>query len=77
MGKPEPLCAVLFDIDGTLIDTVDLIVQALDYTYRKHLGVALPRAEIRRLIGLPLSVQMRYSGRPHHGQCAPRANGSR
>jgi pyrophosphatase PpaX len=60
MGKPEPLCAVLFDIDGTLIDTVDLIVQALDYTYRKHLGVALPRAEIRRLIGLPLSVQMRY-----------------
>ena len=60
MGKPEPLCAVLFDIDGTLIDTVDLIVQALDYTYRKHLGVALPRAELRRLIGLPLSVQMRY-----------------
>ena len=47
MGKAEPLCAVLFDIDGTLIDTVDLIVQALDYTYRKHLGVALPRAELR------------------------------
>lgn len=59
MEKPS-LRAILFDIDGTLIDTVDLIVKALDYTYRKHLGVALPREEIRRLIGLPLKVQMRY-----------------
>jgi phosphoglycolate phosphatase-like HAD superfamily hydrolase len=40
MGKAEPLCAVLFDIDGTLIDTVDLIVKALDYTYRKHLALS-------------------------------------
>ncbi|MCS6919497.1 MAG: HAD-IA family hydrolase [Fimbriimonadales bacterium] len=60
MDKPASLQAVLFDIDGTLIDTVDLIVKALDYTYQKHLGVALPRAELRRLIGLPLKAQMRY-----------------
>lgn len=60
MGKSEPLRAVLFDIDGTLIDTVDLIVRALDYTYRKHLGVSLSREELRRLIGLPLKVQMHY-----------------
>lgn len=60
MEKPASLQAVLFDIDGTLIDTVDLIVKALDYTYRKHLGVALPRAELRRLIGLPLKAQMHY-----------------
>ncbi|GIV04830.1 MAG: pyrophosphatase PpaX [Fimbriimonadales bacterium] len=60
MEKPSSLRAILFDIDGTLIDTVDLIVKALDYTYRKHLGVALPREEIRRLIGLPLKVQMHY-----------------
>lgn len=60
MEKPSSLRAILFDVDGTLIDTVDLIVKALDYTYRKHLGVSLPRAEIRRLIGLPLKVQMRY-----------------
>lgn len=60
MGQSELLRAVLFDIDGTLIDTVDLIVKALDYTYRKHAGVALPREEIRRLIGLPLKVQMHY-----------------
>lgn len=60
MAKPSPLRAILFDIDGTLINTVDLIVKALDYTYQKHLGIALPREEIRRLIGLPLKVQMRY-----------------
>ncbi len=56
----RPLRAVLFDIDGTLIDTVSLIVQALDYTYRKHLGISLPHEELRRLIGLPLHVQMHY-----------------
>ncbi|MFN7019090.1 MAG: HAD family hydrolase [Fimbriimonadales bacterium] len=60
MEKPSSLRAILFDIDGTLLDTVDLIVRALDYTYQKHLGIALPRDEIRRLIGLPLKVQMRY-----------------
>jgi len=55
-----PVEAVLFDIDGTLIDTVELIVQALAYTYQRHLEVQLPREELRRLIGLPLAVQMRY-----------------
>ncbi len=56
----RPLQAILFDIDGTLVDTVSLIVQALDYTYRKHLGISLPYEELRRLIGLPLHVQMHY-----------------
>lgn len=60
MENRYPVEAVLFDIDGTLIDTVDLIVQALAYTYQKHLGVQLPRDELRRLIGLPLAVQIRY-----------------
>lgn len=54
------LCAILFDIDGTLIDTVELITQALNYTYRKHLGIELPKEELRRLIGLPLKVQLHY-----------------
>lgn len=59
MSDPK-LKAILFDVDGTLVDTVQLIVKALDYTYRKHLGIALPYEEIRRLIGLPLHVQMHY-----------------
>ncbi|MDW8107259.1 MAG: HAD-IA family hydrolase [Armatimonadota bacterium] len=60
MQSHLPLRAILFDIDGTLIDTVNLIVNALDYTYRKHLGITLSREELRRLIGLPLKVQMHY-----------------
>ncbi len=60
MERPNGFRAILFDIDGTLIDTVALIVSALDHTYRKHLGIQLPPEEIRRLIGLPLKVQMHY-----------------
>ncbi|MFQ3610810.1 MAG: HAD-IA family hydrolase [Fimbriimonadales bacterium] len=60
MERPAGFRAILFDIDGTLIDTVALIVSALDHTYRKHLGIQLPPQEIRRLIGLPLKVQMHY-----------------
>ncbi len=60
METATVLRAILFDIDGTLIDTVELITQALNYTYRKHLGIELPREELRRLIGLPLKTQMHY-----------------
>lgn len=60
MERIGALRAILFDIDGTLIDTVELITQALNYTYRKHLGIELPKEELRRLIGLPLKAQMHY-----------------
>lgn len=56
--QPPFRCA-LFDIDGTLVDTVELIVRALDHTFRKHLGVEIPRDELRRTIGLPLHEQVR------------------
>ncbi|MGQ9881275.1 MAG: HAD family hydrolase [Armatimonadota bacterium] len=56
--QPPYRCA-LFDIDGTLVDTVELIVRALDYTFRKHLGVQISRDELRRTIGLPLQRQVR------------------
>ncbi|MCS7065796.1 MAG: HAD-IA family hydrolase [Fimbriimonadales bacterium] len=60
MKRISAVRAILFDIDGTLIDTVELITQALNYTYRKHLGIELPKEELRRLIGLPLKAQMHY-----------------
>lgn len=56
--QPPFRCA-LFDIDGTLVDTVELIVRALDHTFRKHLGVQISRDELRRTIGLPLHKQVR------------------
>ncbi len=54
--------ALLWDIDGTLIDTTDLIVAALDHAYRTFIGRTLPRDEIRALIGMPLKDQVRIFG---------------
>lgn len=58
-GTEPPYRCALFDIDGTLVDTVELIVRALDYTFRKYLGVQISRDELRRTIGLPLHKQVR------------------
>lgn len=57
-----PFRAVLFDVDGTLIDTAELIADALEYTCRRHLGVTHPREEYFALIGVPAMEQMRILG---------------
>lgn len=46
--------AVLFDLDGTLIDTNDLIIQSFKHTYRKHLNKDVPDSEIVMHFGEPL-----------------------
>jgi pyrophosphatase PpaX len=46
--------AVLFDLDGTLIDTNDLIIQSFKHTYRKHLNIDVPDSEIVMHFGEPL-----------------------
>ena len=53
---PQPFAAVLFDLDGTLIDSVELIVRAFERATRAHLGAAPPRAAIVATIGRPLAV---------------------
>ena len=50
--------AVLFDLDGTLSDTVPLILRCYRHTMSTHLGQELPDAEWLRTIGLPLRVQL-------------------
>ncbi|MCL5283431.1 MAG: HAD-IA family hydrolase [Armatimonadetes bacterium] len=55
---------LLWDIDGTLIDTTTLIVSGLDEMYRRFIGRTLERDELRKLIGIPLSAQMRALGDP-------------
>lgn len=52
--------AVCFDVDGTLIDTVQLILQSLRHAYRFGLGREFSDEELRPLIGMPLDPQMRY-----------------
>jgi pyrophosphatase PpaX len=49
---------VLFDLDGTLADTVDLILQCYRHTMREHLGAAPPDARYLETIGQPLPVQL-------------------
>jgi pyrophosphatase PpaX len=46
--------AVLFDLDGTLIDTNDLIINSFKYTLKKHLGLDASKDEIVMHFGEPL-----------------------
>ena len=48
--------AYLFDLDGTLINTLDLIVQCFKYSLGT-VGVNKTEAEIRSKVGLPLKKQ--------------------
>ncbi len=47
---------VLFDLDGTLIDSVDLIVDSYQHTFRVHGVPVLSRDEILAGMGTPLRV---------------------
>ena len=48
----------LFDADGTLFDTVDLICRCFDYVLEKYGGKTLPREQIKAGIGSPLITQI-------------------
>ena len=50
--------AVLFDLDGTLADTVPLILRCYRHTMPRHLGRELPDQIWIRKIGLPLRTSM-------------------
>jgi len=49
----RPLRVVLFDLDGTLIDSTDLILNSYEHTYRT-LGRIMGREQIQADFGLPL-----------------------
>ena len=48
------LRAILFDLDGTLIDTMDLIVACWQYATTVHCGAPVARERVLPTIGLPL-----------------------
>ena len=50
----RPLRAVLFDLDGTLIDSTELILESYAHTYRAH-GRVMTREQIEADLGLPLN----------------------
>jgi pyrophosphatase PpaX len=50
---------VLFDLDGTLIDSTKLIVESYHHTMRIHRGKVYPDSEWIAGLGTPLRVQFR------------------
>lgn len=54
---PPPQAAI-FDLDGTLVDSVELIVESFRYATRAVLGVELPYEEMIAHVGKPLREQM-------------------
>ncbi|HJP01437.1 MAG TPA: HAD-IA family hydrolase [Planctomycetota bacterium] len=48
----------LFDLDGTLIDSVDLILASYRHTLRIHRGIDLPPEHFRPGLGRPLVEQL-------------------
>ncbi|GAC1403160.1 MAG: pyrophosphatase PpaX [Chloroflexota bacterium] len=51
---PPMPSTVLFDLDGTLIDTVELIVRSFQHVAERHLATVLDRAAVVATIGRPL-----------------------
>jgi len=49
--------AILFDLDGTLVDTKDLILTSFRKASIDVLGEAMPDEDVLPLIGIPLSEQ--------------------
>jgi pyrophosphatase PpaX len=50
---------VLFDLDGTLIDSIDLILKSYRHTMRVHRSVEVPDAVWLEGLGTPLRDQLR------------------
>lgn len=59
MTVPRAWGGVFFDLDGTLADTVELILMSYRHTMRTHLGEALPDERWLATLGTPLREQLR------------------
>jgi pyrophosphatase PpaX len=58
MTERRPL-ALLFDLDGTLVDSIGLILASFRHTFRTHLGQVPPDAQWIAGLGTPLFTQLR------------------
>jgi pyrophosphatase PpaX len=57
--------AILFDLDGTLLDTLDMILTSFRHATKTVLGEAVEDSRARALIGMPLLDQMRIIDAEH------------
>ena len=51
--------ALLFDLDGTLVDSIELILSSFRHTFRTHVGAVPPDATWIAGLGTPLFTQLR------------------
>lgn len=61
--------AVLFDFDGTLLNTNDLIFASYEYAFRKVLGRSITDEEIHDLYGKPLYSSLAKYGEAQDALC--------
>jgi pyrophosphatase PpaX len=54
--------AVLFDLDGTVLDTSDLIISSFKHTFHKHYKKELALSEIYAFFGKTLRAAMEHLG---------------
>jgi pyrophosphatase PpaX len=54
--------AVLFDLDGTVLDTSDLIINSFKHTFQKHYNRELAPKEIYEFFGKTLRAAMEHLG---------------
>jgi len=50
---------ILFDLDGTLLNTNKLIIESFQYTLKKHLDIDLNDSEILKFFGEPLMITLK------------------
>jgi len=54
----------LFDLDGTLIDTKEMIYLCFSKTLMDYRGMKIPKSEVDRYVGLPYRIQLeKYLGK--------------
>lgn len=64
-GRPGPWPIVVFDLDGTLADTIELIVESYQHAFRTVLGAEEDEAVIRSWIGRTLITAFRAHAPGH------------
>lgn len=71
-GQAMPsLKALLFDLDGTLVNTGPLIVESFRHAAKTVLGLEAPPQELIAAVGTPLASQMRGLVDRHFGEQLP------
>ncbi len=69
MSADRPVRAVLFDLDGTLVDSLPTIAEAASLAFARH-GIALAAEAIVPHIGPPMEVVARDLGRVDEAKAA-------